>query len=64
MAKNALSTNKDGSSRGRIGAIKNRSQAYNDLTKQWVKFDENHKIMGTSNNKFANVAVRKPKSKS
>ncbi|WP_198143879.1 hypothetical protein [Methanosarcina lacustris] len=34
----------------RAGAVKGRSQAYNPKTEKWVQFDENHKIMTSTDN--------------
>ncbi|WP_204245326.1 hypothetical protein [Methanosarcina horonobensis] len=34
----------------RTGAVKGRSQAYNLKTDKWVQFDENHKIMTSTDN--------------
>ncbi|MDD3247198.1 MAG: hypothetical protein PHF18_10180 [Methanosarcina sp.] len=34
----------------RAGAVKGRSQAYNPKTDKWVQFDENHKIMTSTDN--------------
>lgn len=34
----------------RAGAVKGRSQACNSKTDKWVQFDENHKIMTSTNN--------------
>lgn len=34
----------------RIGIFEGRTQAYNQKTGKWVQFDENHKIMTSTEN--------------
>lgn len=43
----------------RRGAVKNRSQTYNPLTKQWVKRDPNGQFMDVKQNREPFKGVRK-----
>jgi hypothetical protein len=55
---------KNTSSGFRIGAVKDRSQVFNEKTKQFVKRDATTgKFMATSDNKFKGVTVEKDKKK-